>query len=220
METFYHVDLFGELEIGDILDLYWPPRVTPSEFALPPDDSMDPNHDINVLEEVFPEGLSSHGARHALSALVGDETAPVQGGVSLPLEGEFQAMVAMLFRSQSKDSGFEEFHYEPAPVLFETGMELVRQAHFENQQSRFQSYFGCRTIEEATQYRDQYRGGEGKIVEVECDSFEVRDMDLLEANSFIEILRDGMRYWEGSQGSDEPTWEVVMEPPIEVVDSV
>lgn len=200
------------------MDLYWPPRVNTNEYALPPDDSINPNHDIEILKQKFPNGLSSHGARHALSAMVGTQKPPVDGGVELPLQGEYQGLISLLFRSESMEHGYEETHYEPASVLFETGMELVRQAEYEDEQSRFQSYFGGQTFKEAHRYRQQYREGEGQIVEVECESYEVRDMDLVEASSFIEIMRKGRKYWEGEAGSDDPTWEVVMDPPVEVVD--
>ncbi|MBX0284749.1 hypothetical protein EGH22_00260 [Halomicroarcula sp. F28] len=220
MEILYHVDLFGNLEVGDSMSLYWPPKVNTNEYALPPDDSMNPNHDIEILKEVFPDGLSSHGARHALSAMVGTKKPPAEGGVELPLQGEYHGLISFLYRSKSKDSGYEGTHYEPGSVLFEAGMELVRQAEYEDEQSRFQSYFGGRTFEEADRYRQQYRGGDGKIVEVECESFEVRDMDLVEATSFIDILRKGRKYWEGDAGSDDPNWEVLMEPPVKVVDIV
>lgn len=220
MPTFYHVDLFGNLEVGDTLDLYWPPKLNSNEFALPPDDSINPNHDIDILKEKFPDGLSSHGARHALSAMVGTKEPPAKGGVELSLDGEFQGMVSLLFRSDSQDDGCEEFHYEPSSVLYETGIELVRQAEFEDQLSRFQAYFGGRTYEEANQYRGRYQGGDGRIVEVECESYDVRDMDLVEPRSFIESIRNGRKYWRGDAGSDNPTWEVVMKPPVDVVDIV
>ncbi|GAB3310948.1 hypothetical protein [Haloplanus salinarum] len=220
MTTFYHVDLLGELEVGDVLDLYWPPQVYPGEFALPPDDSMSPEGELEALRSEFPEGLSSHGARHALSALVGINDPPIEGGVQLPLEGKYQGMVALLFRAQSEDGEYERRHYDPAPVLLETGLELLRQSDFESEQSRFQSYFGAKTQAEANHYRQRYRGGNGQLVAVECESYDVRDMDLVEASSFIEILRDGRRYWEGEAGSENPTWEVLMEPPIEIVEIV
>ena len=128
-----------------MLELYWPPKLNGNEFALPPDDSIDSNHDIDILKEKFPDGLSSHRARHALSAIDGTEEPPAKTGVELPLDGEFQGMVSLLFRSDSQDDGYKEFHYEPGSVLFETGIELVRQAEFEDQLSRFQAYFGGTT---------------------------------------------------------------------------
>ncbi|WP_424016319.1 hypothetical protein ACOZ4N_01460 (plasmid) [Halorientalis pallida] len=220
MDSFYHVDLFGELEVGDTLGLYWPPKVNSTEYVLPADDSMNPNHDVGILKEEFPEGLSSHGARHALSALIGTREPPIEGGVELPLKDEYQGLVSSLFRSESKGSDYEQIHHEPAPVLFETGVELVRQIDHEEEQSRFQSYFGGQTYEDVNQYRQQYQGGDGQIMKVECESYEIRDMDLVEATSFIEILRKGRKYWKGKAGSDDPTWEVLMEPPVEVVDKI
>lgn len=212
MPSFYHVDLFGELEIGDNLELYWPPQMNPNEFVLPPDGTMNPNQDLDFLEEEFPEGLSTHGARHALCTLV------VENEIRLP--DKYQAMVGSLFRAESQNGDYEEILYPPAPVLFETGIELVRRIDFENQQSRFQSYFGCRTPEAANRYRENYRNGNGDILEVECHNFEFRDMNLLEENNFIQILENGRKYWRGVAGSDNPTWEVVMEPPVEVVSRV
>jgi len=212
MPSFYHVDLFGELNVGDTLDLYWPPQVHPNRFALPTDDSINPDHDLTILKDEFPEGLSSHGARHALSALVKED--------DFELPGKFQGMVGLLFIGESQDGDFEEIHFPPSPILFETGIELVRRAEFESKQSRFQTYFGCHTVGEADQYREKYRNGNGTIVEVECNSFDVRDMDLVDENDFFGILQDGRKYWCGEAGSDDPTWEIAMEPPVEVVDVV
>lgn len=220
MPTFYHVDLFGELGVGDVLDLYWPPQLYPGEYALPPDESIDTDTELERLRQEFPEGLSSHGARHALNSLVITDEPCVQGGVQLPLEGRYQAIVASLLRAQSEDGEYEERHYPPVPVYLETGIELLRQGHFENEQSRFQSYFGAETYDEAEHYRQEYQGGEGQIVAVECESFDIRDMDLLEVSSFTEILRDGRIYWEGEAGSENPTWEVLMYPPVNVVEIV
>ncbi|KDE56764.2 hypothetical protein EL22_21080 [Halostagnicola sp. A56] len=96
----------------------------------------------------------------------------------------------------------------------------MRQLHFEDKLSRFQSFFAFQELDDAIEFGQAHRGGDVDIVEVECEDFEVRDMDLVGGSWFGNIISKGRDYWAGNAGSDGSTWEVVMDPPVEIIDTV
>ena len=75
-------------------------------------------------------------------------------------------------------------------------------------------------MEDAKDFRSADREGDQQIVEVECSEYSVKDMDLVTPSYFGQIFSMGRKYWNGEPGSDTPSWEVLMEPPVEVVDFV
>lgn len=205
-ETFYHVDRYSSLSVGSVLELSWPSRVAGNLVT----GSTDENEE--VLQELYLEGLSSHGARYAQAGLVCKEGVDLEGGWDL-MSGQFHMTDLNTGKRQIQ-------RVKPYIVQYEFHLELVRMLLFEEQQSRFQSYFGFEDPDEAAVFNVDQRSGSSQIVEVECSGYEIRDMDLVDPSYFGEIFSKGRTYWEGESGSENPTWEVVMEPPVKVVDIV
>jgi len=187
------------------MELEWPSKFTDDQITKSPDENLA------TLQDLYPEGLSGHGARYAQARLITDEAG---------LNAGWEAMAGGLSVESPEKDREEVITIRPDVVQFEFQLELVRRLDFEEKLSRFQSCFAFQELDEAVEFCHTQRGGDAKIVEVEADSFEERDMDLVSANQFGDILRKGRDYWEGNAGSDDPTWEVVMEPPVEVVDVV
>jgi hypothetical protein len=93
-------------------------------------------------------------------------------------------------------------------------------AEFEEAQSRFQSYFAWPSLEDAEQFIRNHRDEGQTIFKVRCDESEQRDMDLIQTPYIGSGLKNARQYWEEEPGSETPTWEVVMEPPVQVVEQV
>lgn len=205
-ETFYHVDQHGELEVGDTMRLEWPPQIKNNVIVR----SSESNTEI--LKKEYPNGLSRHGSKYALSALVTSNDVSLSEGWEA-MSGEFNYV--------DTAEGVQGSHrILPYQVQYEWMIELVRRAEFEESQSRFQGYFASRTLEEAEQFIGEYRADEQSIFKVHCEEFEIRDMDLINTPYLGIGYANGRKYWNSEPGSESPTWEVVMEPPIEVVERV
>lgn len=108
----------------------------------------------------------------------------------------------------------------PYQVQYEWMFELIRRAEFEDAQSRFQSYFAWPTLEAAEQFLTEHRTEGQTIFKVQCQESELRDMDLIETPYLGVGYANARQYWQGEPGSDSPTWEVVMKPPIDIVGQV
>lgn len=207
-ETFYHVDRQESLEIGSTLQLECPGRLVGNWYNSPRSDEH-----MECLEELYPEGLSRHGARYAHPRFLNEELDFLNEGW-MATTGSVEVHNPNLGETDSKE-------IVPYIVHYEQQFELLRMLEFQDKRSRFQSFFGFQTVQEAIEFHEKHRSEvEERIVEVECSDFEIRDMDLVSANYFGEIFSRGRKYWQGEAVSDSPTWEVVMEPPIEVVDIV
>jgi hypothetical protein len=106
---------------------------------------------------------------------------------------------------------------EPHSIHFEHYIEMLRMLEFPEEHSRFQSFFAFPKLEQA---KDWAAGNEDiQIFKVEGDSYEKRDMNLLNINSFHDLFSKGRKYWRGEK-SENPDWEVLIEPPVEVVEKV
>ena len=205
-ETFYHVDGHGELEAGESMELEWPPQIKNRVVTKSP----SPNEEL--LKKEYPNGLSRHGARYAQSALV------VSDEVSLGEGWEAMSGVFDFIDTEEGDRGRQRT--PPYQVQYEWIFELLRRAEFEEAQSRFQSYFAWPSLEDAEQFITDHRDEEQTLFKVRCDKYELRDMDLIQASHIGSGLANARQYWKGEAGSETPTWEVVMEPPIDVVEQV
>jgi len=205
-ETFYHVDEHGELEAGESMELEWPPRIKNCVITKSPDSNEE------LLKQEYPNGLSRHGARYAQSALVAEDI--------VPIDGEWEAMsgVFNFVDTEEENSGRERT--PPYSVQYEWIFELIRRAEFEEARSRFQSYFAWPSLEEAEQFITDHRGEKQSVFKLRCDNYELRDMDLIQVSHIGSGLANARQYWKGEAGSETPTWEVVMEPPIDVVEQV
>lgn len=198
-EVFFHIDRTNSLELGDELGLGWSFRLG-SEKA----PQVEPENK-QILQEMYPEGLSRHGFRYA-SAMVGEDT-----NVNTP--GESKPLVTALPVS---DSNSPPIFSEPNSARYEWLFELVRLAEFESCHSRFQAVFGWQNksdIEDLSPVRDR----DSQLVKLSCDSYDKRDMNLLEFRSFSSGIETARKYWRGDTSPD-PTWEILMQPPVEVVE--
>lgn len=199
--TFYHVDRLGGLEPGDVLDLDWSLHLADN-----PEKRVSPQEEP-VLRELYPEGLSRHGARYA-STIIG-----VDQNASTP--GQSQPLVAFL---ETVDPETQGVFSAPTNALYEWFTELVRLAEFPDQRSRFQSFFAW---ENRNQISDLPPGNhpDQQIVKVQCEEYARRDMSLVKVESLSQGIVNARIYWE-SEAGDDPTWEILMEPPVEVIDII
>lgn len=112
---------------------------------------------------------------------------------------------------------------QPASAI-EYALELVRQAHYPEKPSRFQSMFGCETLDGAKHFRGQY-----DPYKISTPIYEIipnekvhrGDMNLLSAKCPISELDRRLRtYWsEGSyplHSNYEPFWEIVIPLPVNI----
>lgn len=111
-------------------------------------------------------------------------------------------------------------HWIPNTEHMESLFELVRLWKFADKPSRFSSFFGCETLNEAKIFRDKFRAGKGCIYKVSANSFFKADMSLLlSGGSIIGGYYYAERYWNG-ESSGEPFWEILMSSPIKVIECI
>lgn len=205
-DVVYHVDEQGDIEVDDMINLEWPPRITNDRIASSPDTNED------ILKEEYPEGLSRHGARYAQATFIEHPKSKNHRKWDI-LSGAYDFFV-------EGEEGLNRDRVPTHQVQCEWFLELVRKSEFEQAHSRFQSFFGTPTLEGAEEYREEHRPANANIFKVRCTDYVIRDMDLVEAHYFGTGLDNARRYWRGECGSTSPTCEVVMELPVEVVERV
>lgn len=104
--------------------------------------------------------------------------------------------------------------------IIETTLELIRRLKFTERKSRFVSWFACLSLEDAKRVKMSVFKNNGTIYKVSCNSFFKADMSLLrQAGSIIGIQIVAEKYWLG-QASAVPFWEILMEPPITIIEKV
>lgn len=199
-ETFIHVDRFGELDAGDVLEVDWTMQLA-NETASAVTVQQEP-----VLRDLYPEGLSRHGVRYA-GTMVGTDQNVTTPGPSEPL---------VAFRDMA-DTETDRVFSTPTTTLFEWFFELERLAEFSDCHSRFQSFFAWESREQISDL-PQNQGQEPQVVTVQCEDYTRRDMSLVEFESFSQGVANARRYWQG-ESSDDPVWEIVMEPPVNVIET-
>lgn len=102
--------------------------------------------------------------------------------------------------------------------LIELVFELVRRARFPTKPTRFQSFFGCETVEQARIFRQRFCQPFHCIYRVHADDFCRCDMELLKLGvSGSSALNLVGKYWSGS-ASPNPFWEE--RPPVRVAERV
>jgi hypothetical protein len=100
--------------------------------------------------------------------------------------------------------------------------ELVRRAEFAASKSRFQSVFACPSLADARAFRHAIGG----VLTVPI--FRVRGQLALKANMnlirwtapAVAGVERAREYWQGSDGLAAPLWEVLLVPPVTVLDLV
>lgn len=98
--------------------------------------------------------------------------------------------------------------------------ELVRLADYAYRPSRFQSVFGFRSVEDAARFRERYDQRDSLVWAVEAEAAFVADMRLLDVADLGRGLHRARYYWEGGTFLEDPLWEVLLVPPVEVVERI
>jgi hypothetical protein len=113
-------------------------------------------------------------------------------------------------------------NYSTAPneFIIETVFELIRRLKFSTKKSRFISTFGCLTLDDAREIRDNVFKNKGSIYLVSCDNYFKADMKFLrQTASIIGIQIVAEKYWSGLSTSN-PFWEILMEAPIRIIKKI
>lgn len=98
--------------------------------------------------------------------------------------------------------------------------EYVRRACFPSRPSRFQSYFGCETIDQARYFRERHGDPLNGIWLVEAERSFTADMHFLQRGSSVLVgSYFAQQYWQGV-ASEDPFWEVLLVPPVGVLSRV
>lgn len=201
MPVGYHVDRSNQLAVGDMLDLQDEPFINSEDRVVP--DAIE----SDIVEEHYPEGLSRHGSLYAYMKLGRNDTVQFHDE-TIPFIGVFEL--------ENPETGIcDTRNTDPTSAIYEWVFELVRRSEFPDRPSRFQSFFGFETEEDAGAFRSNF-GPAAQILEIEYEGGYRADMDLLSTQSFAHGLHQALTYWQGDPGSDEPTWELLMRPPVEI----
>lgn len=113
--------------------------------------------------------------------------------------------------------------------IIEMLAEYIRRSHYPERLSRFQSFFACKTIQDAERFISLYPitmpGGQtkhqGDIWLVQCDTVAFQgDMTYLGlGDCWIDAITKLHLYWSGESGQD-PLWEVLLKPPVTMIKKV
>lgn len=205
-DEFFHLDQSNAVTQGDVFELSWPPQ----------DGGQITFHATGVdtvgLREQYPEGLSRYGGMYACANYI------EKPGFSAP---DNWTMLGGRYFIQGPNNEINDQICDPRVVRRQELMEAVRIGNYEDEQSRFESYFGWRTEQEALEFYENHRGSRPEnLVMVECESYSIKDMNLVEFNGFGQGVHNSELYWRGEHGSDPPEWEVLMEPPVTVTEVI
>jgi hypothetical protein len=100
--------------------------------------------------------------------------------------------------------------------MIEWTFELIRRVNFKELPSRFESVFGCETLEQARIFKIKRRNGSGNIYKVLAEKSFKADMNYLYLGPSIlgnQVLAE--KYWK-SQATENPFWEILMTGDVEV----
>lgn len=98
--------------------------------------------------------------------------------------------------------------------------ELVRVRRFPARPSRLQSIFCFESRAAVERFLDDFGGEPYTVWEVAADRGFRADMNLVDAVDFAHGCYRADHYWRGETFHDDPLWEVLVEPPVEVVREV
>lgn len=105
-------------------------------------------------------------------------------------------------------------------VTCELVFELVRARRFADRPSRFQSVFAFETERDAHRFAREWNADEYAVWRVTGERAFRGDMRLVDARDYARTLRRAHTYWQGRSVSDDPLWEVLLEPPVDVDEPV
>ncbi len=132
----------------------------------------------------------------------------------------FRHGMGWAFDDQMRPVGMQAPPHMPVEQLY----EAIRMGFHPNMISRFRAIFGCRTLEGARQFAAKYPGGSSQtefaIWRVEATRFAELDLHLVNGHvSYPHTHDTALDYWSGHH-SPTPLLEVLMEPPVRVVEFV
>ena len=118
----------------------------------------------------------------------------------------------------------QHLHEEDSDDLWdfscEAIFELVRAKRFTDRPSRLQSVFGFESLVDVENFLDDFGDPPYTVWEVTADQGFRADMNLVDAVDFARGLHRADYYWRGKTFLDDPLWEVLLVPPVEVVREV
>jgi hypothetical protein len=125
----------------------------------------------------------------------------------------------LLDRYHRVQDGYGNDYTIHVPVM-ELAFELMRLSQFPEKPSRFTSFFGCETVEDAITFRGKYGDGQGEIWVVACEEYFRADMNYLYLGAGIpSTFVYTERYWRG-EASTTPFWEILMQGPVAILEKV
>lgn len=108
-----------------------------------------------------------------------------------------------------------------ASPAIELLFEYIRRSHFPNRPSRFQSWFGVESFENAQVFRARFDAGSGAIWRVASREFFQANMNLLTSQQTTLVYSwFAHTYWRGESGQVTPFWEFLLVPPVHVIERV
>lgn len=153
-----------------------------------PDESLQQH-----VEALFPQGLSRHGQGYLFW----------QGNLAFPSgPGVYDADTLNGMRSRA----------------IELVYEYVRQASFDAQPSRYESWFGWESLDAARRFMATMGVSKAPIWEIEGRSVFRADMNLLMLDTALRGSLSAHQYWRGEAGEGQvPQWEHFIATGAEVV---
>lgn len=105
-------------------------------------------------------------------------------------------------------------------VSCELLFELVRVARYPDRPSRLQSVFAFEALRDLERFADSYVDPPYTVWRVTADRSFTADMKLVDVEDVRHGARQADYYWRGRTYVDRPLWEVLLVPPVEVVERV
>lgn len=156
-----------------------------------PDDRFRQDDLECLARDLFPEGVTRHGAQYLY--------------MPFWIRSDFGPQIGQKV----------SVAYEPVSEMV---LEMVRVAWFADKPSRLSSVFAWQTLDEAKAFRDKCKGGD--IYIVDADPGFQADMTLVAlGGTNIAALWLARQYWRG-EASATPAWETLLRPPVVVGDKV
>lgn len=151
------------------------------------------------------------------------ELAPVskhESGVGSPLADLYPAGLSHHGQHYCEQDLYTEESEELWDFSCELVFEMTRIARFSDRPSRFQSVFGFETLRDAEYFVDEFADSPCTIWRVTAERSFSGDMRLVDAEDYADGVRRARHYWRGETFLDDPLWEVLLVPPVEVVELV
>lgn len=105
-------------------------------------------------------------------------------------------------------------------VACEVIFEAARLARYPDRPSRLQSVFALESLDDVDAFVDRFVESSCDVWAVEADDAFVGDMNLVDAEDLADGLSNADRYWRGGAYNDDPLREVLLTPPVTVVENV